>query len=100
MTSTVAKNGRRTETLASHCMALLRHAQAIDDLVRDHRDDLVALHHARGDRHLCRRWCGPELDDLVLELALDVDERVPCLAALGDRLLREHRARCLSHRQV
>src|SRR5690348_14811930 len=72
---TVAKTGRLTQILASHCMASSLHLRAVAHVGGQLRDDLLARLHAADDRDLAVDRLA-RLHETVLEAPARGDEHV------------------------
>src|SRR6185369_279464 len=87
---TVAKTGRLTQILASHCMAPSLHLGAVAHVGGQLRDDLLALPHAAHDRNVVSDRLA-RLDQPVLEPPARRDEHMLQRALVANRLARHRR---------
>src|SRR5262245_6134912 len=86
---TIAKTGRFTQTLASHCIAPSLHLRAVAHVGRQLGDDLLAGLHAADDRNLAVAWLA-RLHQPILQPPARRHEHV-LERALGAHRLGGHR---------
>src|SRR6185369_8268338 len=96
---TLAKTGRLTQTLASHCMTASLHLRAVAHVGRQLGDDLLAGLHAADDRNLAADRLA-RLNQTILQPPPRRDEHVLQGPVGADRLSGHRRQRLLAERDA